>query len=423
MKIQKALPELVFNNIISQETANDIENYYKLKRKTSSTNQLLLSFGIIGATLLGLGIIAIIAHNWDELNKWTKLGCAILPLIITQLCCGFTLIKKSNHKTLRESSAVFLLFSIVACLAMISQIYNIEGDYNEFVLLWMLLSLPVIYVMQSYAASILYMIYITPYGTYHDELNINCYIELLILFIPFYMYLSKKRKTKQIGNIHHWLIPISITVVYLTSLDYFSRTSFEFYVIHYSGICTIMYLIGNLNFFKEQKYIYNGYKILGSIGALITLYILSVKDMGMVKWWFGKEPEIDYIQIYFLIGLYIIMYFITMNNNTDKILHKIKPLAIVFPLTLLSFTTKDNSHLIANIGILSIGILTIVQGALKKHLSKMNLGIFIILMWISKKFLDENIDFITKGILFIVLGSCFFIANYIMSRNIQTKNV
>ena len=46
----KELPELVSNNVISPDTAKNIENYYA-SRKAPQDNNLMAIFGVLGATL------------------------------------------------------------------------------------------------------------------------------------------------------------------------------------------------------------------------------------------------------------------------------------------------------------------------------------------------------------------------------------
>jgi len=58
MNMIKDIPELVKAEVISEETADKIRDFYRNKRG-QSTNRLFIVFGI----LVGLGIILIIAHN------------------------------------------------------------------------------------------------------------------------------------------------------------------------------------------------------------------------------------------------------------------------------------------------------------------------------------------------------------------------
>ena len=100
----KDINELVEAEIISQETADKILAFYQYK-KDQSKNKLNIVFGILGALLVGLGIIMIVAHNWDDLSRGVKTCFAFLPLIIGQGFCAYALFKKPGNVTWREASS------------------------------------------------------------------------------------------------------------------------------------------------------------------------------------------------------------------------------------------------------------------------------------------------------------------------------
>ena len=127
-------------------------------------NRLFIVFGIFGAILVGLGIILLVAHNWDDLSRTTKSFFAFLPLVVGQILCGFVLIKKTDSVAWRESATAFLFFSVGACISLITQIYNIPGNLSSFLLTWMLLCLPLVYLMRSSITSLLYLTGITYYA-------------------------------------------------------------------------------------------------------------------------------------------------------------------------------------------------------------------------------------------------------------------
>ena len=100
MSISKDIFELLEANVISEETAEKIREYYQIK-KEDSTNKLFIVFGILGALLVGLGLILIIAHNWDELSRTTKIIFAFLPLIVGQVF-------RNEYKTTNSSARSFV---------------------------------------------------------------------------------------------------------------------------------------------------------------------------------------------------------------------------------------------------------------------------------------------------------------------------
>ena len=81
MNLLKDLPELVSANLISNDTAQQITDYYKRKQATSPNRQLLI-FGIVGALLVGIGLMFIVANQWDDLPRSVQTLCAYLILLV-----------------------------------------------------------------------------------------------------------------------------------------------------------------------------------------------------------------------------------------------------------------------------------------------------------------------------------------------------
>ncbi|MEL7006007.1 MAG: DUF2157 domain-containing protein, partial [Bacteroidota bacterium] len=133
--IASELKELLDNSVIDQEVADNILAYYQLK-EVKSQNRLFIVFGILGALLVGLGIVLIIAHNWDDLSKVVKTIFAFIPIIVGQIACLYTLAKKPKDVGWREGASTFLVCAIGASISLISQIYHIEGDLASFVMKW-----------------------------------------------------------------------------------------------------------------------------------------------------------------------------------------------------------------------------------------------------------------------------------------------
>ena len=111
------ITELLNAGIITPEIAERINNYYNTKSGPPQ-NKVVIVFGILGALLVGLGIILILASNWDDLPRSVKTVIAFIPLLIGQFCCGYTLIKKEDSMAWREASSVFLIIAIGASISL-----------------------------------------------------------------------------------------------------------------------------------------------------------------------------------------------------------------------------------------------------------------------------------------------------------------
>lgn len=422
----KDLQELVKAEVISQNTADKISDFYR-KKGEDSTNRLFIIFGILGAILVGLGIIMIIAHNWDELSKTTKTFFAFLPLVVGQLLCLFTLIKKQDSVAWRESSAAFLFFSVSASISLVSQIYNIPGNLSYYLLTWMLLCLPLIYVMNSSITSLLYIVGITFYAGetgYWSQPQSEAYFYWLLLLavLPHYYLLFKKKHESNFVVFHHWLVPLSI-IISLGTVAY--KTGSLMYIAYFS-LFGLLYLVGNSAIFAQQKTRNNGYKILGTLGSIILLLTLSFDWFwdALRKRDFQFNEVITSPEFFAAVVLSLLAGGLLLFQLKSKSIRDMKPVAPVFILFILTFIIGLSSSIavvLINFFVFAIGILTIKDGAKKDHLGILNFGLLIITALVICRFFDADLSFVFKGILFVSVGVGFFAANSWMLKKRKTN--
>jgi uncharacterized membrane protein len=422
MSIQKDLQDLVQAAIISQETADHIHAYYDSKHGSSS-NRLVIIFGILGALLIGLGIILIIAHNWDDLSRNTKTVIALAQLFIGQLLCGYVLLKKKASTTWRESTATMLFLAVGSTISLISQIYHLPGDIGAFTLTWMLLCWPLIYIMRSSSAAILFLIGSTYYAAHLGYFNYPTqqpytYWLLLVGALPYMYQLSQQSPQSNFVLVLNWIIPISLTI----SIGTFAKGTEELMFVVYISLFGLFYLIGNRPFFDMQKTGRNGFKIMGFLGTVAILLALSFD-------WFWKilienpvkADQLFYAPEFYLAAVLSILCGILLYKSIiRKGMEELKPLETTFVLFLAIFITGHSSTvwaiILVNLLVFSIGLLTIRNGVHRDHLGILNWGLLIITALVICRFFDSDLSFVTRGLLFVAVGIGFFAANYWMLR-------
>lgn len=421
MNLVKDLPELVQAGLISPETAASIRAYYREKGGQSS-NRLFVAFGVIGAILVGLGIILVLAHNWDAFSRTVKTYWAFLPLLMGQVLCGFVLLRKSESVAWRESSAAFLFFAVGASLSLVSQIYHMPGELSVFLLTWMLLFLPLIYVMKSSITSLLYLIGITFYAaetSYWTYPGTEAYFYwiLLLSIMPHYYLLGRKNPEGNFMIFHHWIIPLSV----VTTLGTIAGTADDLMVPAYFSLFGLSYLIGELDFFARQKPINNGYKILGFVGTLVLLLTVSFGWF----WEHLRNEDFTWNEVIaspeFLVAVVLTVFgaVLLVLHLKNKSWKEAKPIGLVFVLFIpifISGLSSSLSVLLVNLLVFAIGIFTIRNGGRLNNLGTLNLGLLIIAALVVCRFFDTDLSFILRGGLFVSVGIGFIFANYWMLK-------
>lgn len=422
MGLKHDLIKLQELGILNAETASKIEDYYTSQRKPAGP-RLLLAFGILGALLIGSGILLIIAHNWDNLSRPFKTLLAFIPLLVGQGLVAFSLFsQRLSSLPWKEGSAIILILGLGGCLALISQIYQIPGELGSFLLIWVALSLPVTVLVRSSMASLLCLVgatwYACAYGYWGQPQQLPYWFPLLIApTIWHYIWLINKEPLSNFTLYHHVLIPISFFITLGTVADQHTPLLFLAYmllagVIYLSGQ-RIKALSGNQNYTDP-------YQLFGSFAMIIILLMLSFSFFWeeyarhpLLHMWSSAEAIACLI-------LFIIYLWLLWRNwvlRTWRVWPQWELTALVFtPVFLISLGHQLGPRILMNLLVLTSGIITIVEGARQDRLRELNYGLLIITALLVSRFFDLNISFVARGLIFVAIGIGFFLINYRMLK-------
>ncbi len=424
-QILNDLRQLIHAQVITEETAQKIKEYYKTQ-PTQSSNRLFVVFAILGSLLVGLGIVLILAHNWDQLSKGFKLAVGSLPLLAAQVLAGFVLIKRVEGVAWREASGTFLFFAIAICISIVSQVYNIEGDLAGFLLTWMYLALPIAYVMRSSFASLLFIMGITWYACevgYFNYPNTNApsYWILLLLILPFY-YLEFIRKNirNNFFHFHSWFLVLSVTIC----LGVFAGDSGEYMMLAYMSLFSGFVMMGQFRLFASHRVLGNAYLVCGSLGVIILLLTLSFRwyweELPGITADFFSQPEII-VSILLTIASIALLTRLAQIKKWEELNSKSYAFLLLIGLFFIGTPSPLAAQILVNLIILLVAVHTIYDGAQQNHLGILNYGLVIISVLIGCRFFDTNFSFVIRGLLFIAIGAGFFIANYYMLQRRKKK--
>ena len=413
--ILKELPELITAGLISPKTAEQIKTYYRQKEKGQSDGRANTLLVILGTVLVGLGIILMVAHNWDDLSRPVKLFFSFIPVIVGQALCGYTLYKKTGSTAWREGSAVFLFLAAGACLALVSQTYHLPEDLKSFLFTWMVLVFPLIYIMRSSMASLLYICGVTLYAVYegygYGSKELYHYWWLILLVLPHYWMLCQQKPQSNFTIFHHWFIPLSLTIC----LGTVAASNEELMFIAYMSMFGAFYLLGTSAWLSEKKIFSNGYLVIGSLGTMCILLALSFRwfwnDLsGTKNEWSFFSPESIASIILTLIAMFLLIIHVTRRKETP-----VNLMGAIFAGFLIIFFIGTGDALTATIAtnllLLAAAVFTINRGNLLNHLGILNYGLLIITALVICRFFDTDISFVVRGLMFVAVGAGFFIAN------------
>ena len=421
-KLLKDLPDMIATGVLDETSAQRVRDYYEGK-KGEGRNRILIVFGIIGALLMGAGVVLIIAHNWDEMGKGLKTIFAFIPLLVGQGIAAYSLARKNESVAWRESSAVYLIFAIGACLSLISQIYNLPGKLSGFLLTWMLLSFPLKFILRSSAASLLYLAGLTWYtieSGYNGGRN-NIVWEFFPLALPFVLYyilLLRKQPNSNFTLFHNWLTPIAVLAV----APAFLKGHDTWMLIGYVSLLGVMSLTGLGGLFPEEKLSRNGWRVsglLGTAGFLIAFTFEDLWDSLTHKVLFG-DHFLTSMAFYLAVSMTILGGYLLFRalKKQEKAEYSLIWFSFVvfFIFSLLVGGSSTLCWILMNVFVLAVGITEIIRGSRMHNLAVLNFGLLLLLIQIGSRFLDIDMTYLARGVLFMFLGAGFFAANYFIVK-------
>ena len=122
-----------------------------------------LSWGTIiiggfGALMIGLGVIALFAANWDAFGREARAVIALAPVVVCGVVAILAHARGVKSRALWEPVGILWCVSVAAAACLVAQTYQVGGSVPGLVLLVALLTLPVTWVTRAAAPMALWPI-------------------------------------------------------------------------------------------------------------------------------------------------------------------------------------------------------------------------------------------------------------------------
>ncbi len=187
-------------DIITSEQADRILESSSKYRKEKTSGNIVTALSVIGSILLGIGAILFVAANWQGIPDFLKL-ILLVGSTFGVYYLGY-LFRYDKKNFPRVGSALVFLGALFfgASVALITQIYNLPIAPRFIVIIWILGTLPVVYLLKTKAiaglSSVLYFLCVSLFTiehiTYRPEISIFPSVILLSSILLF-----------KFGGVHH----------------------------------------------------------------------------------------------------------------------------------------------------------------------------------------------------------------------------
>lgn len=428
------LPTLVERGVLSDETANSIRAHYGEPETTSGRNTGVIIFAILGALLIGSGVIALIAANWKALPDVARLVIGYVPVLIA----GWMLLRQDALKPeslpWREGLALVFNLLLGAAIGITAETFEWHSRSSNLILLWLLLSLPAIYIAQAAAPAILYFGQIIWWSVdmqSHHSYAIS-YWMLLMLIAPYVVGMVWKKQHGARATSLLWALTACLTIGVGVTLE---RVVPGLWIIIYTALfaafllCDEVFLRSNSTTLSQRPL-----RVFGVVGTLVMALILSFQGPWRSIGWANYRTTLpgfnavaainDYVLVAVLPALaFFLIYKARKMISLSTLIFAVAPAIalITFPAAsyLYGYDYREpifNLTFVYNVYALALGIALISRGIKNSELAPANIGLAYVSLLALVRFFDDDIPLLVKGGVFIAIGVGFLAVNVVLTR-------
>jgi len=424
------LPELTASGVLSAEAAEALRQHYAAQKPDEPRRLGFILSAILGSLLVGAGVILLVAHNWDFLGRPVRCAIAFAPLVLTQALGFFVLLRRSGSAAWRESAAILNVAAIGTAIALVSQTYQIQGDFASFILVWMLLALPVVYAFNTGLGLAAYFVGVTVWVLASKSGPVLSIWPndlwgwpLLALALPAFNMLLRR-------NAKGYAALIAITALAVAAACSLGQTddmgAQSFWRCSFAAFWTLVYLVGAVSFRDWRTTRPHPFVAAGWIGILSLAIFLSFQNSWRTSRW---QNAVDLVPRHYpdvLAGGIQAAWVLAALLFTAYAIWKVRevnlaPAAFV-PFTLASWAIAKRfgnplvAALLINFFMLGLGVFTLLRGIRAGRAVEANLGMVVIAALAVARFFDSDIEFVVRGLAFIAIGLGFLVTNLIVFK-------
>ncbi len=402
---------------------------------------LMLS-GLVGVAFISAGIFAIISYNWDVFPKTVRGILSLFPLLVA-LYFYYKGVFEKKTAVWVEITSLFLFMMIGASIALVSSTYQLNGDFDKFIKVWLLVSVPIFYIGKASAFAVFYLggmaYFAFPYldfgffgipTNYNYSDKIYWFYFLLLAFLPhFYMVLNKGGRKQGVRAIY---LGYLLAILLFIMLPVLVKGGWIFWAI---TLAFGFLIIGNRYYGENLGILSKPFQLIAFLGLGIGLIPLSTVEATGELFRYDSFHRLNYYEtthvVYYFVGLIAAtlttIYAWKTIRKKNQLLKMLVYAPILIGLMMLlyvveakwNFDVRWIGFLLYNLLLLGIGIFALAKGANERRASSLLFGLVFLVYFLLTKYFDLDVSFWLKGLIFIITGLGFFLINFIYGEELS----
>ncbi len=424
------LPVLVKDGVLSDAYAQALRDHYGEVKAHSGRMVALTICSVLGALLIGAGIILLLGHNWADLSRPVRTVLAILPLVAAQSAGAWCLVKGKDSAAWRESVSTIIMLMIGSSVALIGQTYHIPGNLTQFLFVWMVLSLPLMYLFRAVIPCLMYLAGIIGWAgsSQHDGGHGLLFWVLYAGSVPHIWLTMRKDRFSIPSGILGWGFCLQAAWIGVA----LERVVPGLWIIVYMGLFATLYLAGAYWFDDAPSGWQKPMQLVGAAGIAILTLMLTYEwawdDVGWRCRHYGYRYHQGAVWVDFLLAALTPIAALTLlatavrRGELWRVSFGVAAIVGVIGFAIAAIVaTETPCMLLCNAYAFGLGITTIIYGIRYGRIGTVNGGMGILSALLILRFFDGEFSFLARGCAFIVLGIGFLSTNVVLARRFRRE--
>lgn len=237
-----------------------------------------------------------LAHNWDELSRQARAIISVAPLAITAALGAWLLWTERGSTAWLEGVATAQTLAIGSSIALVAQTYNLGGRFDEFMLTWSLLALPIAYLLRATLPALLYLVGIAVWtgAVMHQPERGLWYYLLLAAVLPFVWWSCRSNRYHPRPVLLSWVLALTVCI----GIGFAAGRvcyKLEVWPVLFGGLFAVLYMVGTHWWGEASSVWQRPFQNVGALGAVGLALVLSFGDvwsnMARRYVWEGLAPQ------------------------------------------------------------------------------------------------------------------------------------
>ncbi len=411
-KILNELPILKSQQLIDDASFQRLDEHYRKELSTcpsSSTRYLTLALVTLGAIMITAGLGLLIAHNWDMFGKPLRISIAAIPLCIGTVLGVYTIVRDKDARW-QEASAMLTAGGVSCLCALVSQIYHIQGELSDFMMLVMAVTLPLLYIFNSFGYAAVYCLGIGfLFKNYELPIIALPYVAGALPFLIYHMF--RDAKSHQAAAARYLAVPVLVYVIVMKNPQ-----------LQLIALGSLLYL-GGLEFKRRNIPLLRNPWLFSGWILLTVMLLIGSSTKYFWEDFFNVGHEIRHWCILFFFYLCCSLLAIDgFRNRSATTLKTVIALSCLFVPGM--FCLSDNTNILlwlANLYLLIMGIVLMINSAKDREILGFNAGMIQVFILFMVRFFDSDVSILIRAGAFIILGLAFIGANIFIGRKFRNE--